>query len=109
MVIYSADIASIGLLLDIIGCFLIWRFGLPADVNRHGTIVIACEQTDENEKTKGKRYDLTAMIGFFVLVVGFGLQLTSSMLLRSASLQIHPASIVDPTDKKIMEQESSRP
>lgn len=47
-------VSSIGLVCDIIGAVLIWRFGLPEPVSRSGAIHIICEQTDEAEKAKAK-------------------------------------------------------
>lgn len=64
-----------GLLLDIIGALLLWRFGLPETVSRDGTILLAIEQVDEGEVSKGRFYDRMARWGLTLLVSGFALQL----------------------------------
>jgi hypothetical protein len=71
---------SAGLVCDIIGALLIWKFGLPAEINRSGTTNLALEQTDESEKKEAARYDARAKCGGCLLAVGFGLQLLSNFL-----------------------------
>ena len=73
-------VSSIGLVCDIIGAVLIWRFGLPEPISRSGAIYIICEQTDEAERAKAKRYDHIAVCGVVLLVGGFVLQLVSNFL-----------------------------
>ena len=73
-------INSAGLILDIIGALLIWRFGLPEKIDRDGDMNIACEQIDKTEKTKAKKHDCLAHIGVILLIVGFVLQLASNLL-----------------------------
>jgi hypothetical protein len=53
------SISSIGLLLDIVGVILLWRFGLPPDVNRHGaSFVFPASAANSAEAIKAKIYDL---------------------------------------------------
>jgi len=53
----SSLVNSIGLLCDIVGAVLIWRYGLPEHISRTGAVHLIAEQTDETEKAKAKRYD----------------------------------------------------
>lgn len=72
-------LGSVGLFLDIIGAFLIYKYGLPEEVSRTGLISRAVEQEDPEEVEKGKRYDRLSKIGFFLLILGFIFQLVSSI------------------------------
>jgi hypothetical protein len=71
---------SIGLVCDIMGAVLIWRYGLPAPISRSGAIHFILEQSDETEKAMAKRYDCIARCGIVSLVGGFVLQLISNFL-----------------------------
>lgn len=74
----AACINDIGLLLDIIGAILLFKFGLPASISREGHIHLITEQVDEEEKKKGKLYDKWGKIGLGLLVIGFIFQLISN-------------------------------
>jgi len=71
---------SIGLVCDIIGAVLIWRYGLPEPISRSGAVHLTLEQSDETEIAKAKRYDCIARCGIVSLVSGFVLQLVSNFL-----------------------------
>jgi len=71
---------SLGLLFGLIGSFLIWRFGLPASIDRTGAQHLIMEQTDENEIALGKKFDFRSRIGFFFLFLSFIFQLLSNFL-----------------------------
>jgi hypothetical protein len=71
---------SAGLLLGIAGSLLIWKFGLPADINRSGAVHRITEGIDESEVALGKKYDRWAKVGLLFLAIGFGLQLLSNFL-----------------------------
>lgn len=53
----SNTVNSIGLVLDIIGALLIWKFGLPESINRDGSINLAA-RVDEEQIEKAKMYAL---------------------------------------------------
>lgn len=72
-------IGAIGLILDIIGAYLIFKYGLPEEVSRTGSIGLILEQEDEEEKEKGKKYDTFSKIGFYLLILGFIFQFVSSI------------------------------
>lgn len=71
---------TLGLLFGIGGSLLIWKYGLPTDINRQGHCAILLEGTDESEVAKGKKYDRLSGFGMLSLAVGFALQLIASLL-----------------------------
>ena len=71
---------SSGLLLDICGATLIFRFGLPEQVSRTGTGALLLEETDEAEIEKARRYDRLGRLGIGLLISGFVLQLVSNFV-----------------------------
>jgi len=71
-------INSAGLVLDIIGALLLWRYGLPEPISRTGAIHFIAEQSDQAEIDKAKRYDRCARVGIALLILGFILQLISN-------------------------------
>lgn len=79
--IVSENFASnLGLIFDIIGAIMIFKFGLPKNISRSGNINIVIEEVDENEIIKAKQYDLKAKIGIILLILGFSLQLMGNFL-----------------------------
>ena len=76
----SNVVNSIGLVCDITGALLIWRYGLPEAINRSGAIHLICEQSDEAEIVKAKWYDRLALHGIVLVIVGFVIQLVSNFL-----------------------------
>lgn len=75
-----AIVNSIGLLLGIIGTGILWKFGLPAKVDRDGEQALIFEENDEKMIADGRKYDFRANCGFALLLVGFVLQLVSNFL-----------------------------
>jgi hypothetical protein len=71
---------SAGLLCDIVGVILLFKFGLPDEVRRMGQSYIALEASDAAEIAKADRYDRFARIGLAAIIVGFILQLVSNFL-----------------------------
>lgn len=63
-----------GLLLTAVGAGLLWKFGLPASIDRSGHSHLVMMGEDEREKEKAKRYDLTAGGGFLLIIAGSILQ-----------------------------------
>lgn len=76
----SALLNDIGLVFDIAGALLLFKFGLPASVNREGHTFRITEAVDYDEIEKGKLYDRWGKIGLALLVAGFLLQLASNHL-----------------------------
>ena len=73
-------INSLGLVLDIVGVVMIWRYGLPEPLSRKGAIYIIAEQSDQAEKAKAARYDLLSKTGLGLVLVGFLLQFLSNFV-----------------------------
>jgi hypothetical protein len=71
---------SVGLVFGIIGAYLIWKFGLPASIDRAGAEHIITEQTDEEEVKLAKKYDFRSGVGFWFVIVSFLFQLISNFL-----------------------------
>ncbi len=88
----NAEISAIGLLLDIIGVLLLWRFGLPPKLRRGGVSFFVLEQKDENEAKKARLYDRIAHVAIFLIVLGFALQAFGTGVLSNASAR-SPASV----------------
>ena len=65
--------------IGLIGTVLIFFFGLPSRINPEGHINLICEQVDEGEKKKAKKYKFWSYIGISLLVLSFLLQLVSTI------------------------------
>lgn len=79
MAISIADwINSLGLLMDIVGAVLLWKYGLPEALSREGHSCLILEQVDETEKAKAASYDRWSRAGLGLLIAGFALQLISN-------------------------------
>jgi hypothetical protein len=61
---------TVGLSLVIVGCLLLYCFGLPPSFNPRGESAILMEQTNYAEITKGKRYLILGRLG--IVLVGIG-------------------------------------
>lgn len=75
---------SMGLILDIAGAVLLWKYGLPESVSRTGRRYLTIRPEDptemEKEIAKVKKYDTWSQFGLFLLVLGFIGQLISNFL-----------------------------
>jgi hypothetical protein len=74
----SPVVSSAGLVLDIVGVWFVFKYGLPESIDRSGHIHIIVEQADQTEIAKGKHYDRMARLGLLLLIVGFLLQLVGN-------------------------------
>lgn len=74
----STTLNSIGLFLDIVGALLLFKFGLPSDLNKNGYIYKVMEQTDFEAVNKYKKYNFWSKIALSLIVIGFILQITSN-------------------------------
>ena len=63
-----------GLLMTALGAWLLWKFGLPAAVDREGQIHMVTFAHDETEKKKAQKYDRVAGGGFLLIIAGSLLQ-----------------------------------
>jgi hypothetical protein len=71
----ARSLNTIGLVLTIVGCVLVFCFGIPVDVDPQGRINIIAEQSDDNEIAKGKRYLRLGRLGISLIAIGAGLQI----------------------------------
>lgn len=76
----SKAVNSVGLVMDVVGVLLLFKFGLPEDVRRNGEGYLILEETDQSEIAKAKRYDFWARIALGLVVLGFVAQLISNFL-----------------------------
>jgi hypothetical protein len=63
------------LALVVIGCLLLYPFGLSAPVDPTGAINLIAEQPDKAEIAKGKRYLILGRIGIALVAFGTVFQL----------------------------------
>ena len=68
-------ISTAGLVLTILGCVLLYNFGLPAAVDPSGNINLILEQRNEAEIAKGKLYRKRGRFGIALIAVGSALQI----------------------------------
>lgn len=67
-------IATIGLVLDIIGVILLFRFGLPPSVDIRPRVPYL-GRGDPEEIKKARLYDKISLVALVVLIAGFVLQI----------------------------------
>lgn len=77
---FSKIINSMGLVFDITGAWLIFKYGLPEDVRRRGQSYLLLETTDQDQVEKAKLYDHRSRRGLWLLIGGFAAQLASNFL-----------------------------
>lgn len=65
----------LGLSFNIIGAILIWKYGLPAKIDREGHRHLLLEGEDGNQKRLAKKYDRLSNFGMLLLILGFVSQL----------------------------------
>lgn len=78
----SKIINSIGLVIDIVGAIMIFKFGLPPALenNRDFTMYVGSDEIDHEAIKKDKRFQLFNKIGLWLLVGGFTCQLASNFI-----------------------------
>lgn len=69
---------TIGLGSVIVGCGLLYKFGLPPDFDALGRTHIIGEQTDAAEKAKGDRYRCLGRIGIALIGLGSLFQIAAT-------------------------------
>ena len=73
-------VSSLGLVADIIGAVLIFKYGIPPRIDPHGHQHLILEQIDEEEKAKATVYIKRSEVGVGLLILGFALQLASNFI-----------------------------
>ena len=74
----SAYLNDTGLVVDIIGAVLLFKFGLPDSINRKGHIYLITEQNNPEEERKCQQYDRFGKLGLIFIIIGFLLQVISN-------------------------------
>jgi hypothetical protein len=69
-----------GLISDIIGVVLLWKFGIPEPVSRQGHSYICWDGTNKSEIDKAQKYDKYAKVALLLIIGGFVLQFISDFL-----------------------------
>ena len=81
MILSCASLAnSLGLILDIAGVLLLWKYGLPESIDRTGEVHLVTEEVDQEEKLKAAKYDVLAKVALSLVIAGFLLQLASNFI-----------------------------
>jgi hypothetical protein len=70
----------VGLSFNIIGVMIIWKYGLPANLDRDGHIHLVTSQVNESEKILAQKYDTYSKLGMILLILGFVCQLIALLL-----------------------------
>ena len=73
-------INSLGLICDIFGALLIFKYGLPESISRTGAEPIQFVTTSEANKAKARRYNTCSRVGLILLAIGFVFQLASNWI-----------------------------
>lgn len=73
-------INCLGLVFDIVGAVILFKFGLPEEISRSGAISLVIEGTDQDEVKKGRLYDRWGRIGLILLILGFIFQFASNFI-----------------------------
>lgn len=63
-----------GLVLDMLGAMLLWRFGLPPQIDPQGRDFIITSTVNDDEVRQGGSYRRLSHLGIGLLIAGFGLQ-----------------------------------
>ena len=75
----NTSFSAFGLILDIIGVILLWRFGLPPSIDRGGAEYLVSGAADEEEVKMARFYDRLSHIGIGLVILGFVFQLAGTL------------------------------
>jgi hypothetical protein len=77
----SANILNIaGLLMNLAGVILLFRYGMPYRVRTEGATYLITEAVDKREVTTERRYDLLGKLGLVLIVTGTAAQIAGALL-----------------------------
>lgn len=74
----SSVLITLGLFLDVIGVFVLWKYGLPSKVVEVHPLAFA--DLDEEDKKNNSNVVKISRIGLSLLVAGFILQLIGNWI-----------------------------
>ena len=77
---WPSIVNSLGLVFDIIGVVMLFKYGLPEEVSRSGAGFLQLEEDDKDEVAKAARYDTLSRVALGLLVAGFLLQIVSNWM-----------------------------
>lgn len=81
MIIEELPYTQIGLVLDIVGVILIFRFGLPTPTATADVLNVQFGPKEDDElDQKRRRYDTISKVGLLLIALGFVLQFVGSMI-----------------------------
>jgi hypothetical protein len=69
----------IGLSFDIIGVIMLFKYGLPTDLNKSGATYKALEQIDKDAIIKYQKYDRYSKLALVIIIIGFLFQIMSNL------------------------------
>ena len=75
----SRIVNAVGLIFDIIGVVMLWRFGLPQRINEEGREIAVYNESDET-KAVARRFKKLSLTAVCLIVFGFSLQLASDLV-----------------------------
>jgi hypothetical protein len=78
MLVASLNIA--GLLMNLAGVILLFRYGMPYRVRSGGLNFYVTENVDEGEIASERRYDRLGLLGLILIVLGTLAQITATLL-----------------------------
>ena len=76
----SNIVNAIGLISDIAGVILVWKFGIPEVSDRSGRTVLGIAWQSPEEAKQIQRYLFWSRIGLIAIIAGFGFQLLSDFI-----------------------------
>lgn len=76
----SSYLNIVGLCFDITGVIMLFKYGLPVDVDKGGYQYMVAEKQDEDEQKKWIKYEFRSKVGLTMLILGFAFQLGGSVL-----------------------------
>ena len=59
---------------------MLWKFGIPAKIDRDGDNALVSTTKDEKQIKLAKKFDILANAGFLLITLGFILQLSCMFL-----------------------------
>lgn len=77
----SATLNLIGLIWDIFGVGMVFKYGLPENISRGGKTYLATRQVDETEAALARQYDFWSRFGLAFLLAGFVMQAVANSVL----------------------------
>jgi hypothetical protein len=74
----TAALNIIGLVLNLVGVIILFRYGMPFHVPTGGAIHLVAEQVDAAEKALESWYEIFGYLGLLAIVVGTGMQVVGA-------------------------------